>query len=187
MVEGFARSHGDFQPLPVLTKKVEVMETLARHCFDCWRWNVLNVYTTHQEGFVWLTSQLKKKTVNSLKLGCYYTDLGMSLSYKDLLMSSLYLFILQIWQRWIPFSHGHHPPEFRRRSSSPGSQAQHGHLASSLPGLGAFQLRLDAWALKECFLQQQDSVLKITRRKVHFPIQVLCVLILFSLNTFYFP
>ena len=32
MVEGFACSHGDLQPLPVLTKKLEVMKTLAQHC-----------------------------------------------------------------------------------------------------------------------------------------------------------
>lgn len=56
MVEGFARSHGDLQPLPILLKKLEVMETLAQHCFDCWKWKILNVYTTHQMGFFWLTS-----------------------------------------------------------------------------------------------------------------------------------
>ena len=56
MVEGFAHSHGDLQPFPILLKKLEVMETLAQHCFDCWKWKILNVYTTHQMGFVWLTS-----------------------------------------------------------------------------------------------------------------------------------
>lgn len=30
----------------------QVMETLAQHCFDCWKWKVFNVYTTHQEGFI---------------------------------------------------------------------------------------------------------------------------------------
>lgn len=82
-------------------------------------------------------------------------DLGMSLSHKDLLMSSPCCFFCVFFSAlakvnsfltWPP------PPRVQTSELLPRFTGSALSPCLVLTRLGAFQLRLDTWALKECFL-----------------------------------
>lgn len=79
-------------------------------------------------------------------------DLGMSLSHKDLLMSSPFFFFFSALAKVNPFLTWPPPTRVQTSELLPRFTGSAPSPCLVLTRLGAFQLRLDTWALKGCFL-----------------------------------
>lgn len=101
---------------------------------------------------------------------------------EDILIWTYHHFLLKILQIWP------HPLGFQVAKLLPtfAGSAQSPHHSPGLRVLDGKTLKQDTWALKECFMQQQEDRQKNTKGNV--PVQVLFMnLIVLSLNTLHFP